>query len=185
MADRARGSALTLEDLARITSVRDADVQDDTVIRLAALVRADPRFADQLQELERMKQVTAAESLYDGWAACDLLRELVEAEGWEHPAEVIHESLAETCGPTLIPLIDRSIEDADDPERLLAVRERLARSLGEYFLGPEVFQGLVERLLKLEPEDVESVLRGLGGWVRFRHEHPEWQPPATDGMGAR
>ncbi len=81
--------SLNLEDLASVIDGAFGEVSDEGTTRLAAMVSEDPGFAEQFTELRAMAQDAGCDLLGDGLQAHEELAQLLVADAWEHPVEVL------------------------------------------------------------------------------------------------
>ena len=79
---------LTLEDLAQI--VCEGNIEGELQVRVAAVIRTDPRFAQQFEALEAMAAEIGAEDLWEGVERNQEFDQLLEAESWENPTEILN-----------------------------------------------------------------------------------------------
>ncbi len=146
------------------------DPPDETLARLTLHLRADPRVAGHVRELDRLTREAGAELPYEGLQAHSFLDQLLAEDGWQHPAEVLDGDLLEMYYPMLIRLAGLRAEHAEDPAPLLVLRQRLEVGQTELEAGEELLDAIVERLLALEPELAERVLICIAGRYRLLRE---------------
>ncbi len=158
-------ASLTLEELALLADGMVESLSDDAARRLAAVIRADPRFSDELAVLEKLAVeagVRPDESngrLSAAVASDQALGRLLAAEGWRHPGEILDPdgSVGVPYAP-LIALAAARQETAADPSRLEEVRRRLEEALAAEAAEDRLLEQFLSGLRELPPERAARVL---------------------------
>jgi hypothetical protein len=148
---------LTLEDLAQI--VCEGNVEGELQDRVAAVIRTDPRFAQQFEQLEAMATEIGAEDLWEGLERNQEFDRLLETESWKDPAEVLNphgSDLYEVSYRKLIAVTDVRLGKAADPAPIQTVRDRLLRA-EEKLAKDAVFQ-VAEAVKHLSVDTAEKVI---------------------------
>ena len=79
---------------------------------------------------------------------------------------MINPSPLEVYYPELIHIAGARAERAEDPAPLLAVRRRLEVAKNQQGAGEELMRSIVDRLLELDPEIAQRIVKGL----QFRYK---------------
>ena len=148
---------LTLEDLAQIVS--GGNIEGDLQDRVAAVIRTDPRFAEQFEQLEALAADAAAEDLWDGFERNQEFDRLLETESWEDPAEILNpegSDLYEVSYRKLLAIADARIARTEHPGLVEAVKDRLQRA-EEKSAERAVYQ-VAEALRNLSVDSAEKVV---------------------------
>jgi hypothetical protein len=148
---------LSLGDLAQI--VCEGNVEGELQDRVASVIRSDPRFAKQFEELETMASEIGAEDLWDGLERNQEFDRLLAAESWEDPAQILNPDggdLYEVSYRKLLAVADARLARDEEPAPILAVKDRLLRA-EEKLANDAVFQ-VAEALKNLSPDAAEKVV---------------------------
>ncbi len=163
----------TLEEVAQLADKTD---QFSSAIKdkLRSLVRSDPSYAPQLAELERLAQDAGLpetnDRLYAGWLFNQEFDRLLEAEDWQHPAEILDPDGNLGIG------YQELINIAESRARRLAptaaaAHQEVCRKLSEAHKGKQSKSDCVEvfvnALLTFDPEDAELLLGRAARAYRF------------------
>jgi hypothetical protein len=150
-------AALSLDDLAQISCA--GNVEGDLQERVAAVLRTDPRFTRQFEQLEAMAAEVGAEDLWEGLERNEEFDRLLAAESWEDPAEILKpetNDFYEVSYRKLLAVADARLGRTDDPAPIQAVKDRLLRA-EEKLAKDAVFQ-VAEAVKHLSPETAEKVI---------------------------
>ncbi|MEE8525665.1 MAG: hypothetical protein V3T72_17140 [Thermoanaerobaculia bacterium] len=124
-----REPLLSLMDLAKI--VCEGDVEGELQERLTKVLRTDPRFTEQFEELDTMAAEAGAEDLWEG---LDLHRDfdrLLAVPVWEDPAEVLNperDRFYQISYRKLLAVAEARLARAEDPAPIRDLRDRLLRA---------------------------------------------------------
>ncbi len=165
-------ATLTLEDLAQI--VCEGNIEGDLQERLVAVIRTDPRFSRQFEELEATAAEIGAEDLWEGLERHQEFDRLLAAESWDDPAEILNPDdgdLYEVSYRKLLAVADARIARAQDPAPIQAVKDRLLRA--EKKLAKDAVFQVAEALKNLSTDTAEKVI------VDVRRKY--WPKERTDG----
>ena len=169
---KAEPTQLTLEDLALIVS--DGDIEGELQERIAEVIRTDPRFTEQFEQLESLAVDAGADDLFDGFERNREFDQLLEAESWEAPAEILNpdgSELYEVSYRKLLAIADARIARTEHPGLIQAVKDRLQRA-EEKSAERAVYQ-VADALKNLSVETAEKV------FVEVRRKY--WREERTDG----
>ena len=149
---------LTLEDLAQI--VCEGNIEGELQNRVATVIRTDPRFAEQFEELEALATEIDAEDLWEGLERNQEFGRLLEAESWEDAVEVLNpdgRDLYEVSYRNLIAVADARLAKAvDDPAPIQVAKDRLLQA-EEKLAKDAVFQ-IAEAVKNLSVDTAETVI---------------------------
>ncbi len=132
MSETTSPSQLTATDLAELLS-HGTGQDSGTLERFAAFARSDPLLGPLYEELEAIAS-DYGESNPAAFSAAlwfnEMVDLLVEAEGWEHPDEVLrsHESMYDEYLDILIRIVAARAKRTKAPKTLLAIKKKLERA---------------------------------------------------------
>ena len=120
---------LCMEDLAL---VMDGGLFGISEEGLVAMVAEDPRFDEQLADLRTMALDAECGLLGDGLQAHQQFEQLLAADSWEHPVEVLGGEREGIAYSRLIRVAAAHAERDEDPSRILGVKHRLMGVYAEH-----------------------------------------------------
>ncbi len=147
---------LTTEDVTRILDT-DRLLPEETHYRLAAWVRSEPTFADQVHQVEILAADAGyADDLSAGLRLNEEFDRLLE-KTWDHPVTVLEPDNieADVKFAEFIAIAEARAGRADDPQLLLAIKTRL-----------EKLQALDQKAMRLADdfEDLPTIIRRRHLW---------------------
>lgn len=158
---------LDLGDIAQILA--ENDLSKDGWKRLARFVSEEPRFAEQIAELEQLTRdagmVPEPEDLLSGLIVNEDLDELLATSDWRHPGELFDTDPEDVRYDAYLNVADARLARAEDPQ-LRALRERLAHLQAEQKAKDELLDRLEDTFRKMNGAEAERYL----GFVRGRYE---------------
>ncbi len=161
---------LTLRDIAMMAA--GFDLTKDGMERLHRFLTTHPLFAEQISELQRLARIAeydpTPDNLIYGLDAQVEFDELLAAKDWKHPGEALGRDLEHVFYSELIGVANDRIEHAEDPEQLIAVRDRLVRQQAEKRELEDLSERGVDCVSKLDPKDAERILGQIKGSYRLR-----------------
>ena len=146
------------EDLATILC--DGHIESSLQRRLAAMIRQDPRFTDELKQLEALTADADGDDLWDGLKCNQDFDCLLESRHWKHPEEILNPTgndLYEVSYRKLLAIAGARAARADDPTPVHRVRERLQQAEKEAASDAEF--AVMEALQNLSNAAIHEVLR--------------------------
>ena len=127
---------LSLEDLASVIDGELNGLSEDawTALKrmIAAMYSDDLGHIEQLAELRAMAQDAACKFLGDALVALEQVEQLLAADNWEHPVEVIGGGREDVAYPRLIRVAKARAERDEDPGRVVGVKRRLMGAYAEH-----------------------------------------------------
>ena len=153
--------SLSLEDYVWLVDGSLSGVSDEGCGIVAEIIAEDPRFTEQRRQLEALSKIAGSDWLGGGLFAHQEVEQLLAAEGWEHPVEVLGGEIEDINYPQLIRVAAALAEQAEDPGPLLA----LERPLEQVAPAPELIETFIEQLLVFGPKTAERTL----DWVARRY----------------
>lgn len=159
--------------------------------RLRLSIRTDPRCSEQLAALEAMARDAGVEITEDDdfWFALrshELFDDLLAAEGWDHPAEVLDEDgELEAYFDELVCVAHARVRQEADSERLAAIREKLERAQAAKRGEDDLVEDFARRLLAYTPATAQHLLLRAGREVELRRKErePRSKPAAGHAEG--
>ena len=148
---------LTFEDLVRILC--EGDVDGELQERVARVIRTDPRFTEQITQLEAMAAAARADDLWDGLERHLEVDRLLAAESWEDPATILNpekDHLYELSYRKLLAVADARLATANDPVAVEVLKARLQKAESKVAANT-VFQ-ITEALGNLSVATAEKVI---------------------------
>ena len=139
--------------------VCEGNIEGELQDRLAAVIRTDPRFAQQFEELEAMAAEIGAEDLWEGVERNQEFDRLLGAESWGDPAEILNPDggdLYEVSYRKLIAVADARLARAKDPAPIQAVKDRLLKA--EEKLAKDAVFKVAEAVKNLSADTAEKVV---------------------------
>ena len=170
-------SLLPLEDVARLSGA--SELPADTLRRIAAAARSDPRFAEHYRVLEALARDAGLDpsdggDLETAFECYEEYWKLLETDGWEHPDEVLDPN--GDVGISYRELAHLARERAEREivsARELEVRDRLERAWATQRKLNAPVTHFVSQLLKLDDETAGQQLQQAASEYRsqrYRHE---------------
>jgi hypothetical protein len=120
---------LSLEDLVQV--VCEGNVEGELQERIATVLRTDPRFAEQFEELETLTADAGAEDLWEGLERHQEFDRLLAVPDWDDPAEVLNPhnyDFYEVSYRKLLAVAEARLARAEDPAPIRDVRDRLLKA---------------------------------------------------------
>ncbi len=164
---------LTLEDVALLADGADG-LPAATKRRLRELVMTDPRFQSQLEHLEALAQESGLGEEQGRFGSALLVRDhylqLEQAEGWEHPAEVLDpEGFIGLLYQELLHLAVVRARDTEDSSPAWQIARKLEAAWAEEQARRAFADRMAKQLLDFDPEEAESLLLRVGHDIRWRY----------------
>ena len=144
-------ATLTLEDLSYLLCT-ECEMPEDVHERLRHDILGDPRYGELLAHGEQLRRDTGCPELWQALAYGADFERLLEAEGWDDPAEILmpgHEDLPFVGHRQLIGIADARIARGEATEKLSALKERVERA--ECKPLEETLEDLLSRVRRLSP----------------------------------
>ncbi len=149
---------LTLKDLSFVLDT-ESSMPEDVQARVRRDILGDPRYSELFEHAEQMRRDAGTAELWEAMACGVDLEQLLDAEGWDDPAEILMPGEEDTSclgHRELIRLASARISRGEHPDRLLAVKERVARA--ECKLPEKALEELVELVRRLSPESAARMV---------------------------
>lgn len=175
-----REELLTLEDAALLADP-NGQLTQGTVSRLRRLARTDPRVISLFEYLEALADEAdlpdTSDRLDVGLKCLADVERLLQADGWQHPAEILDPSGEIGVNYSgLVKLAQAWARQAGESGRHRAVGRKLERAWCEEKARNQPVEDFVARLCQVEPEEAERLLRQAG--LRYRARRRQVTAPA-------
>ncbi len=163
---------LTLEDVALLADGADS-LPHSTKQRLRRLVLNDRRFRRHLKRLEALAQEAGINDSQDRLGAALLVhshyRQLAQAKGWQHPAEVLDPD--GTVGIHYVELLHIArarAETANGAGRPQEILRQIETAWAAEKRRSDFASGVAEQLADFDPSEAEQLLRRIGHELRWK-----------------
>lgn len=171
---------LTLHEMARLCGDNRDFITGEMVDKMISHVLADPRYAELIEQAEAMARDAGVDSTLAAALVHENLEELLDADGWDDPAEVLQpgdEDTSDLCHCQMINILDARMARGGDPAKLMPVKERLERHEVKY--AERALKELLPCFARLSP--------GTAARFRDRSLTALWatQEPAAGSPGQR
>ena len=172
---------LDLEDIAMLAD--GSSISDETAKRFSPLVWTDSRLVEPLRELRQMAEDAGTTLLEDALSAHRDFERL-EAESWDHPADVLDVSVGISYEELISLATARSGRtEGTDKERLIEMREGLQAAYEEHLAEERAATAFLEHLLTLDGAVAEALLNRLSEQQRLRRRQQEGQAEGSASGG--
>lgn len=142
---------LTLKDLIDVL-FEDPALPENLVEWFQHAVVSDPRNAKLVAYAEQARRDAGVEKLWEGLHHAENLEELLEAEGWEDPIDVLqpgHKDISSLGYRQLVLMAEARIARGEGSAEMQAVKERIERA--ERKEAKEALEKLVQEVQRLSP----------------------------------
>ncbi len=149
---------LTLEDLSFVLDT-DSSMPDEVQDRVRQDILGDPRYAALFEHAEQIRRDAGVAELWEAMVDGVRFEKLLAAEDWDDPAEILMPGEKDTSclgHRELIRIAEARISRGEHPDRLLALKERVARA--ECKLPETVLAELVGLVRRLSPESAARMV---------------------------
>ncbi len=149
---------LTLEDLSFVLDT-DSSMPDEVQDRVRQDILGDPRYAELFEHAEQIRRDAGVAELWEAMVYGVRFEKLLAAEDWDDPAEILMPGEKDTSclgHRELIRIAEARISRGEHPDRLLALKERVARA--ECKLPETVLAELVGLVRGLSPESAARMV---------------------------
>ncbi len=165
---------LSLKDLAYAIENEFEAMSREGRATLAAVIRDDPRLAEQVAEVLAIARDCAMEEHLSGAMQIHQWWEALLVEGsWDQAFKLMEEDPEDIWYPSLRRFAEIRIERAGNPSRLRALKRRLEAAHASFHLGTEVFRVFAQHLEELDPDTAELMLERLANRIRDPEEPAE------------
>ncbi len=148
---------LTLEDIAVLADETDLPV--DAVRRMGEFARTHPLFAERIARLRALAEEAGVERLWDALLLSREFESLLQAETWEHPAEVLDpDGNLGIPYRELLHIAEARAARAEDSSVFTVIRQKLSKARDAQRSAAAPVQNIVAQLLKHEPGKAEKLL---------------------------
>ncbi len=162
---------LTLEEVALVADGLVETLSTEGARCLGQVLGTDPRYSAEIEKLQALAEAAglrpkASFEYFSAAQALDqALTELLAADGWRHPAEVLDPD--GSCGIPYAQLVRLARERegkaaAEDAAAILDVRQRLEEALAAEMAEDALLERFVARLFDLPPERAMRLLARAG-----------------------
>ncbi len=175
-----REDLLTLEDAALLDDP-DGQLPADTRERVRRLVRSDPRASPHYTYLETLadeaEMPESGDRLYVGLRYLEEIERLEQAEGWQHPGEVLDPTgEAGISYPELIKLAGLWARQGAQPDRYRAIERKLEHAWTKEKARNQPAEDFAARLCEVEPAEAERLLRQAAWRYQARQRQAAGDP---------
>jgi len=164
---------LTLEDIAVLADETDLPV--DAVRRVGEFARTHPLFTERIASLRALAEEAGVERLWDALLLSKEFESLLQAETWEHPAEILDpDGNLGIPYRELVHIAKARAARAEDPSVFTVIRQKLEKAREAQRAAAAPVHSIVAQLLNHEPGKAEKLLhQAILEYQRQRQEPEE------------